>query len=834
MRSCPLPGSCWLPTVALACLTAAAAGAEPDPAASRIGKKIDNLSFTGPAGKPFALYDLRGKKAVVVVFLSFDCPVSRDYAVTLTEMAKGYEGRGVAFVGVCPTRDGAAAVARQAREYQAGFPVFRDDKLTAADAFRARATPEAFVLDRQFILRYRGRVDDGYAGRWKKKARVARHDLREALDEVLAGQAVREPVTVAVGCPVRRDGGPVAGAGKVTFHRDVLPILQKRCQGCHRPGEIGPFALMTYRQAADWAADIKEYTRTRRMPPWKPTEGPAFRDERKLTDREIATLAAWADGGTPEGDPKDAPPPARFPQGWRLGKPDLVLTPDRDFLVGPRGGDLFRCFVVPTNLTEDKFVVAYEVRPGNPRVLHHTVHFIDTDRTARRLERWEQERVRREGGPDLGPGYFSVMGPGFLPQGDIAGWAPGLEPYFLPDGVAYYLPKGSDFVFQAHYHRNGRPEKDRTSIGLYFAKKPVDKPMQQLAVPGRFTSIPAGAADYPVRGDVWLAQDCTLYSVLPHMHLLGKKIKVTMTPPGGPPTTLVGIDDWDYDWQEMYFFKDPIRAKAGTRFTVEAVFDNSAANPRNPRDPPARVFLGEQTTNEMCFGFIGLTTDEPGPVGFRFSPNGFVLRLPRAGSWPSRPQPPAARPAGKASEAPAAKPPEAPAAGPKEFALADTAGRKHTAAEWKDQKAVVLFFLGTECPVSNGYAPEMARLAKEYGPRGVLFWGVHPDPDVTAAAAARHAKEYRLGFTVLLDPGQTLASRTGVRVTPEVVVLSAAGQVLYRGRIDDRYSADGKRREEPSRKDLEEALRAVLAGKEPAAREAKAYGCPLPPARRPD
>src|SRR5262249_24624204 len=155
-------------------------------------------------------------------------------------------------------------------------------------------------------------------------------------------------------------------------------------------------SLMTYRQAADWAADIKEYTRTRRMPPWKPTEGPAYRDERKLTDREIATLAAWADGGAPEGDPKAAPPTARVPQCWRLGQPDLVLTPDRDFIVGPRGGDLFRCFVVPTNLTEDKYVVPYEVRPGNPRVLHHTVHFIDTDRTARRLERWEQERVRQE------------------------------------------------------------------------------------------------------------------------------------------------------------------------------------------------------------------------------------------------------------------------------------------------------------------------------------------------------------------------------------------------------------------------------------------------------
>src|SRR5262249_24562861 len=155
------------------------------------------------------------------------------------------------------------------------------------------------------------------------------------------------------------------------------------CQACHRPGEVGPFALLTYRQAGNWAADIKDYTRSRRMPPWKPTEGLAFRGERKLTDDEIRTLAEGVDGGTPEGDPKEAPAQQQSPDGWQLGTPDLVLTPDEDITIGPSGGDLFRAFVLPTRLTEDRYVVAYDVRPNNRRVVHHTLHFIDTGGTAR-------------------------------------------------------------------------------------------------------------------------------------------------------------------------------------------------------------------------------------------------------------------------------------------------------------------------------------------------------------------------------------------------------------------------------------------------------------------
>src|SRR5262249_5432191 len=175
-----------------------------------------------------------------------------------------------------------------------------------------------------------------------------------------------------------------------------------------------------------------------------------------------------------------------------------------------------------------------------------------------------------------------------------------------------YLPKGADVVMQMHYHRNGRVEKDRTQVGLYLVKKPVVRRYQSAVIPGRFLSIPAGEENFRVAGDIWIGQDCHLYSIMPHMHLLGRKIKVTMTAPDGRQTTLVGIDHWDYNWQETYWCKEPLAVKAGSKFSVAAVYDNSSRNPSNPSNPPKRVFVGEQTTNEMCFVFLGGLSDQPG------------------------------------------------------------------------------------------------------------------------------------------------------------------------------------------------------------------------------
>ncbi len=403
---------------------------------------------------------------------------------------------------------------------------------------------------------------------------------------------------------------------------------------CHRPGEAGPFALLTYKQAVVWADDIKQYTASRAMPPWKPRGGLEFVGDRRMSAKEIDTLAKWADAGCPEGDPKDAPAPATFPDGWALGKPDLILEAPGDFVLGPTGKDVFRVFVLPTGLTEDRYVTAFQVRPANTRVVHHAVTFFDTTGAAMKsqaLAQAAEKKAGRLGEVDVGAGFTSGMLPGLRlnpadlfaarpPFGPLGGWAPGVVTRELPAGTGFLLPKGSDLVMQLHYHRNGKLEKDRTQIGLYFSKGAVERPMLGLAVPGKFKLdkkgdglgyIPAGERAFAARGSWYALEDCTAHFVMPHMHLLGKSVKITMTAPKGKAETVIDIPEWDYNWQEIYFLKTPLKVPAGTRFDIEAVFDNSAANPKNTSDPPVDVRFGEQTTDEMLFGFLGATKDRP-------------------------------------------------------------------------------------------------------------------------------------------------------------------------------------------------------------------------------
>ncbi len=251
----------WLVAAAACCLLAGIARAEKAPSNARLGKKIDNFTARDTEGKPFALYGLKEKKAIVVVFLSFDCPVSASYSQTLANLAKTYTDRGVAFVGVsCEPADEPDSLGKQVREFKVPFTVVHDPRSAAAEAFKADIYPEAFVLDHNYVLRYRGRIDNEYYARLKKNPQITRHDLRQALDELLAGKPVSEPVTRAIGCRIQGEQ-ETKKTGKVTYYRDVLPILQNNCQRCHRPGEVGPFSLMTYRQAVNWSSDIKEFTR---------------------------------------------------------------------------------------------------------------------------------------------------------------------------------------------------------------------------------------------------------------------------------------------------------------------------------------------------------------------------------------------------------------------------------------------------------------------------------------------------------------------------------------------------------------------------------------------
>jgi hypothetical protein len=386
-----------------------------------------------------------------------------------------------------------------------------------------------------------------------------------------------------------------------TFSQDVAPILFNHCVNCHRPGEVAPFSLTTYADAKKWAGVIATVTHKRYMPPWKAEPGyNQFRDVRALSNAELATLDAWAKAGAPEGDAKKTPPLPKFPEGWQLGTPDLVITMPATYQVPADGEDLYECFVIPMELTQDLPIAAVEVRPGNRRVLHHTLLYADNSRAG-----------RDKAAAESGKSYKCYGGPG-LPRPDlVAGWAPGMTPRRLPDGMAKVVSKGADLVMQNHYHPTGKAESDATTIGIYYQKGPITTHVYSLPLLQRDLNIPAGEKRYRTTVAFTTPMEIEIASVAPHMHQLGREMKVWATLPSGEVKPIIWIKDWDFNWQNSYAFADPMALPKGTKIEVEAFFDNSAENPRNPSKPPQNVTWGEATTEEMCIAFLGIQTKRP-------------------------------------------------------------------------------------------------------------------------------------------------------------------------------------------------------------------------------
>lgn len=393
---------------------------------------------------------------------------------------------------------------------------------------------------------------------------------------------------------------PLLAQGAPTFDKEIAPIIYKNCAVCHRPGEVAPFSLLTYHDVSKRAKQIARVTREGIMPPWKAEEGfGEFANDRHLDSSQAALIQQWAQSGAAEGNASDLPPTPKFPSdGWTLGTPDLVLEPDEAYTLGAEGPDLYRCFVVPTKLAEDHYIRAIEVQPGNRKVVHHVIVHFDTTGRARELD-----------AADPGPGYTAFGGVGFKSAGTLGGWAPGNYPSFLPDGIGKFLPKNADLVLQVHYHRSGKVETDRTKVALYFTKAPVDKKIRSFPLAKLLLRIPAGDSNYVVHASLPVKFNATLYRVTPHMHLLGREMKVSATLPDGTVVPLVHVNNWDFNWQTGYDFKTPIHLPRGSRVELEARYDNSSDNPLNPNNPPRTVTWGEQTTDEMCIAFLGYTVD---------------------------------------------------------------------------------------------------------------------------------------------------------------------------------------------------------------------------------
>jgi len=392
----------------------------------------------------------------------------------------------------------------------------------------------------------------------------------------------------------------------LTFHKDVAPILQARCQGCHRAGEAAPMALLTYQDARPWAKAIREAVATRKMPPWHAdTPHGAFLNDRRLPEAERNTLMAWVDGGAPEGNAADAPPPIRFADGWTIGKPDAVIGMGADHKVPATGTVDYTWFVVPSGFTEDKWVEKVELRPGARSVVHHIVLFVRPPGSqfmsqAKPGVPFYPPKGKKPEAADTGRGSFNSLG---ASNEMISVYVPGGDAYVTRPGQARLVKAGSDLLFQMHYTANGKEMVDHSKVGFVFAKQSPQQRVVNTFIMNPLLKIPPGAPEHEVHARVTVHTDVELLNFFPHMHVRGKKFEYRVKYPDGRTEVLLSVPRYDFNWQMTYTLKDPLRLPAGTEIDGVAWYDNSPNNKFNP-DPTAEVTWGDQTWEEMLAGFV--------------------------------------------------------------------------------------------------------------------------------------------------------------------------------------------------------------------------------------
>jgi hypothetical protein len=393
-------------------------------------------------------------------------------------------------------------------------------------------------------------------------------------------------------------------AATVTFTKDVAPIIQKNCTVCHRPGEVAPMSFMNYKEIRPWAKAIREKVVSRAMPPWfaDPAHG-EFSNDVRLSQREIDTITAWVDGGAKEGDLKDLPPSPKYTEGWQIGKPDAVFPMTVEYSVPAEGTIPYKYFAVPTNFTEDKYVQFAEIRQGNRRIVHHVIV------TVRYPEHGELPKPGEVNPSEIGSARRSTGERPADSDGRLIGWAPGEAPLVLRPGQAKLVKKGSTLIFQIHYVTNGEPGTDRTSVGLIFAKDPVEKRVITAGASQASFAIPPGDPNYEVKSEFTFKEDSHIDSLHPHMHVRGKDFKYTLVYPDGTSKVLLSVPKWDFNWQLTYVFKEEVPAPKGSKLVAVAHYDNSLNNKFNP-DPTKEVRWGSQTWEEMMIGYLDYTLDK--------------------------------------------------------------------------------------------------------------------------------------------------------------------------------------------------------------------------------
>jgi hypothetical protein len=448
---------------------------------------------------------------------------------------------------------------------------------------------------------------------------------------------------VAAAPPARIGAQSRATAGP-TFSKDVAPILYKNCTNCHRPGEIAPMSLLTYKEARPWAKSIGTQVAKSAMPPWHadPAHG-EFVNDRRLSDRDKATIVAWANAGAPEGNPADLPPTPTYESEWLLGKPDAVFSMQEDYPVPAEGTVAYQYFLVPTNLTEDKWIQAMEVRAGDPKVLHHVIVYAQLPappappagatapvpppamppaQVARPvpLFTFADESMTRipagqTGGPPLPPEQRKAPGPNDRPMPrrmgpPVGGFAPGQMVRVYQDGTGMKIPAGTTLIFQMHYTPAGKPTTDRTRVGVKFSRTKPQTEVRFASLVNGSLHIPAGASDHRVDAEMTINQNVTMWSMLPHTHVRGIRWTYEAAYPDGKTETILSVPKYDFNWQTDYVFKQPLKLPKGTKLHATAWYDNSANNKSNP-DPTKDVWWGDQTWEEMMYTGLTFSIDAP-------------------------------------------------------------------------------------------------------------------------------------------------------------------------------------------------------------------------------
>jgi peroxiredoxin len=555
--------------------------------AEPLSKQIDAVVLKDSLGTSHALSEWKDRRAVVVVFLGTDCPLARQYGSQLAEVAGRYQAQGVQFVGIDSNQqDSLAAINHYVQVHKIPFPILKDLGNVVADKFAAVRTPEAFVLDGKRAVCYHGKIDDRF-GVGYVRGRVAKTYLADAIDDVLAGRAVRTPVAEAVGCRIGRVS-PRPPKGNVTYSNQIARIMQAHCVKCHRTGEIAPFTLTSYKDAKGWAETVREVVDSQRMPPWSadPHYG-KFTNDARLSDGEKRLIAEWIENGVPEGDPAQLPPPTQFTAGWQIPKPDLVVKMREPFTVPATGLVEYKYFIVDPHFKTDMWVKAAEGRPGNRSVVHHMALFY------------------------LPPGRTQLEAADAT-MNLLVSSVPGIPELIAPEGYARRIPAGANLVFQMHYTPNGTQQTDQSECGFVFVDaKSVKRELNVGTLVNFEFLIPPGVADYKTEGNDKFDQDILLFSLMPHMHLRGKSFRFCAVDPDGHQEILLDVPRYDFNWQNNYELVQPRPMKAGSKLTCVAHFDNSENNLSNP-DPTKPVHWGEQTFDEMMVGmyYFGLAEQD--------------------------------------------------------------------------------------------------------------------------------------------------------------------------------------------------------------------------------